>query len=57
MFTGIISDVGEVVATERRGDLRARIATAYDPATIALGRTLQYHMLNLMQLNVLSSLY
>jgi len=40
MFTGIITDVGEVVATERRGDLRARIATAYDPATIALGASI-----------------
>ena len=30
MFTGIITDVGEVRALERRGDLRAVIATHYD---------------------------
>ena len=37
MFTGIITDVGEVVAVERRGDLRARIRTDYDTATIDIG--------------------
>ena len=30
MFTGIITDVGVVIETEQRGDLRARIQTAYD---------------------------
>jgi len=40
MFTGIITDTGAVVAIERRGDLRARIATAYDPATIAPGASI-----------------
>jgi riboflavin synthase len=37
MFTGIITDVGEVIAAEQRGDLRARIACAYDPASLMLG--------------------
>ena len=34
MFTGIITDLGEVFEVERRGDLRARIATGYDVAGI-----------------------
>jgi riboflavin synthase len=37
MFTGIVTDMGEVTAVERRGDLRARIATAYDAAGLAIG--------------------
>lgn len=40
MFTGIITDIGRVVRTDQQGDLRARIATAYDPATIALGASI-----------------
>jgi len=40
MFTGIITDVGKVERVERRGDLRARIATAYDTATIDLGASI-----------------
>lgn len=40
MFTGIISDVGTVRKAEQRGDLRLTIATAYDPATIALGASI-----------------
>lgn len=40
MFTGIITDVGRVERVERRGDLRARIATAYDAATIELGASI-----------------
>ncbi|WP_163849405.1 riboflavin synthase [Pseudooceanicola aestuarii] len=40
MFTGIITDIGTVRATERRGDLRARIATAYQTAGIALGASI-----------------
>ncbi|GAB4385590.1 riboflavin synthase [Albidovulum sp.] len=40
MFTGIITDVGEIVGLERRGDLRARIATAYDVATIDIGASI-----------------
>ncbi len=37
MFTGIITDVGLILATEQRGDLRARIATRYDIDGIDLG--------------------
>lgn len=40
MFTGIITDIGEVVAIEKRGDTRLRIATAYDPDTIAIGASI-----------------
>lgn len=40
MFTGIITDVGEVIAIEKRGDTRLTIATAYDPDTIALGASI-----------------
>ncbi|WP_128254429.1 riboflavin synthase [Falsirhodobacter deserti] len=40
MFTGIITDIGTVVATERRGDLRARIRTAYDTAGIDIGASI-----------------
>src|SRR5438094_593588 len=32
MFTGIITDIGRVVAVEQRGDLRLRIACGYDIA-------------------------
>jgi riboflavin synthase len=37
MFTGIITDIGEVAALEGRGDLRLRLFTGYDPATLDLG--------------------
>ena len=40
MFTGIVTDRGRVRAVERRGDLRARIATAYDVAGIDLGASI-----------------
>jgi len=40
MFTGIITDVGTIREVEKRGDLRARITTAYDPATIDLGASI-----------------
>lgn len=41
MFTGIVTDVGEVVSVEPRGDLRRlRIACAYDAETIALGASI-----------------
>ncbi len=40
MFTGIVSDIGTVRALERPGDLRLTIATAYDPASIALGASI-----------------
>lgn len=41
MFTGIVTDVGEVISVEPRGDLRRlRIACAYDADTIALGASI-----------------
>ena len=40
MFTGIISDMGEILAIEQRGDLRARIGTRYDPAGIDIGASI-----------------
>ena len=40
MFTGIITDIGRVAELEQRGDLRARIETAYDPETIDLGASI-----------------
>ena len=40
MFTGIITDVGTVTELERRGDLRARIKTAYDTAGIDIGASI-----------------
>lgn len=40
MFTGIITDIGTVKQVVQKGDLTARIATAYDPATIAIGASI-----------------
>lgn len=40
MFTGIITDIGHVLALEHRGDLRARIATAYDISGIEIGASI-----------------
>jgi len=40
MFTGIITDIGTVLAQEQRGDLRARIGTAYDTARIDIGASI-----------------
>lgn len=40
MFTGIITDVGSVLALEQRGDLRARIGTGYDVAGIDIGASI-----------------
>ena len=40
MFTGIITDIGEVLQTERRGDTRLRLATGYEVETIALGASI-----------------
>jgi riboflavin synthase len=40
MFTGIVTDVGEVLKVDRAGDLHARIATSYDPATIDIGASI-----------------
>ena len=40
MFTGIVTDMGEVLALDQRGDLRVRIGTRYDPAGIDLGASI-----------------
>ncbi|MDK3075206.1 riboflavin synthase [Sedimentitalea sp. JM2-8] len=40
MFTGIVTDIGVVQKLERRGDLRARIATAYDTTGIDIGASI-----------------
>lgn len=40
MFTGIITDIGTIESVEQRGDLRVRIATAYDTATVDLGASI-----------------
>lgn len=40
MFTGIITDIGEVLAVEQQGDLRARIGTSYDVAGIDIGASI-----------------
>ena len=40
MFTGIITDIGTVVAVEQQGDLRARIRTGYDTDSIDMGASI-----------------
>ncbi|MBP0484076.1 riboflavin synthase [Sagittula salina] len=40
MFTGIITDVGAVRALDNRGDLHARIGTAYDTSGIDMGASI-----------------
>lgn len=40
MFTGIVTDVGEVLELEQQGDLRVRIGTAYDVDGIDLGASI-----------------
>lgn len=40
MFTGIVSDVGTIVSAEQRRDLRLRIATSYDLASVDLGASI-----------------
>jgi len=40
MFTGIVTDLGEVLELEQKGDLRARIATGYDTAGIDIGASI-----------------
>lgn len=40
MFTGIVTDLGEVRALENRGDLRARIGTGYDMRGVDLGASI-----------------
>jgi riboflavin synthase len=40
MFTGIVTDVGEVVSAEQRGDLRLRVRTRYNLSTVELGASI-----------------
>lgn len=40
MFTGIITDVGRVLSLDHRGDLHARIGTAYETAGIDIGASI-----------------
>ena len=40
MFTGIVTDLGTVIGAEQRGDLRLRIRTGYDLATVDLGASI-----------------
>ena len=40
MFTGIVTDLGEVLQLEQKGDLRARIATGYDTDRIDIGASI-----------------
>lgn len=40
MFTGIITDIGEILSLDPRGDLGARIATRYDPDRIDIGASI-----------------
>lgn len=40
MFTGIVTDQGEVLALQQDGDLRARIGTHYDVARIDIGASI-----------------
>ncbi len=40
MFTGIVTDMGEVLALNQQGDLRARIGTQYDTTRIDIGASI-----------------
>lgn len=40
MFTGIVTDIGEILETHQQGDLRARIATHYDVDGIDIGASI-----------------
>lgn len=40
MFTGIITDIGRIVAVEARGDMRARIGCGYDMEGVAIGASI-----------------
>jgi riboflavin synthase len=40
MFTGIVTDVGTVLAADQRSDLRLRIGTGFDIASIDLGASI-----------------
>jgi riboflavin synthase len=40
MFTGIVTDLGEIRELDQRGDLRARIGTSYDTVGIDIGASI-----------------
>ncbi len=40
MFTGIVTDLGEILQLEQKGDLRARIGTGYDTTRIDIGASI-----------------
>ena len=40
MFTGLVTDIGEVRSAEQRGDRRLTIACGYDMADVALGASI-----------------
>lgn len=40
MFTGIITDIGNIISAEQRGDLRLVIGTRYDMDTVAIGASI-----------------
>lgn len=40
MFTGIVTDIGEILQVEQKGDLRARIASAYPATGIDIGASI-----------------
>jgi len=56
MFTGLISDVGEVRAVREEGRLRRlRVACGYDPATIELGASIAHAGVCLTVVGVISA--
>lgn len=40
MFTGIVTDIGEILQVEQKGDLRARIGTDYPTDGIDIGASI-----------------
>ncbi|WP_444460714.1 riboflavin synthase [Rhodobacter capsulatus] len=42
MFTGIVTDLGEILALENTGDLRARIRCGYDMKTVEIGASIAH---------------
>lgn len=40
MFTGIVTDIGQIIELEQRGDLRARIKSGYDTNSIDIGASI-----------------
>ncbi|NML08214.1 riboflavin synthase [Sphingomonas sp. G-3-2-10] len=40
MFTGIVTDIGTIEAAGTQGDLRVRVSTVYDTATVDLGASI-----------------